>query len=82
MNRERYLYFTTEEMLCIPAEEISDIRQLAEAPLVSVVVMTRNHQEYIVQAVESIVAQEIDFHPGSASLGSSGSLGCGNDHVS
>ena len=27
-------------------------------------------------------AQEIDFHPGSASLGSSGSLGCGNDHVS
>ncbi|MAC20746.1 MAG: tRNA lysidine(34) synthetase TilS [Phycisphaerae bacterium] len=26
-------------------------------------------------------AEEIDFHPGSASLGSSGSLGCGNDHA-
>ena len=61
MDRERYPYFTTEEMLRIPAEEISDIRQFAEAPLVSVVVMTRNHQEYIVQAVESIVVQEADF---------------------
>ena len=55
---------TQQEMLKIPAEEISDPSQLNPtplAPLVSVVMMTRNHQNYIRQAVESVINQEVNF---------------------
>jgi glycosyltransferase involved in cell wall biosynthesis len=49
------------EMLKIPAEEISDPSQFNPTPLVSVVMMTRNHQDYIRQAVESVLNQEVNF---------------------
>ena len=52
---------TQQEMLKIPAEEISDPSQLNPTPLVSVVMMTRNHQDYIRQAVESVINQEVNF---------------------
>lgn len=52
---------TQEEMLKIPAEEISDPSWLNHTPLVSVVMMTRNHQDYIRQAVESVINQEVNF---------------------
>ncbi|WP_272055917.1 glycosyltransferase [Nodularia spumigena] len=48
-------------MLKIPAEEISKPSHLISTPLVSVVMMTRNHQDYIKQAVESVINQEVNF---------------------
>jgi glycosyltransferase involved in cell wall biosynthesis len=50
-----------EEMLAIPAVEISDLSQISTAPLVSVVVITYNHEAYIEQAIEGILAQQCDF---------------------
>ncbi len=54
-------FITKEEMLSVPAVEISSCEKLAAAPLVSVAMMTRNHQDYIAQAIESVIAQECDF---------------------
>ena len=52
---------TQIEMREIPAEEISCQEQLPIKPLVSVVMMTRNHESFIIQAVESVVGQQCDF---------------------
>jgi glycosyltransferase involved in cell wall biosynthesis len=52
---------TPEEMLAIPAYEISDLSQIPSAPLVSVIVITYNHEAYIEQAIEGILAQQCDF---------------------
>jgi glycosyltransferase involved in cell wall biosynthesis len=54
-------FITPEEMLAIPAVEISDLSRIAPAPLVSVVVLTYNHEAYIAQNIESILAQQCDF---------------------
>ena len=54
-------YITLEEMRDIPAEEISDHDKLPQTPLVSVVLITYNHENFISQAVESVIAQQSDF---------------------
>lgn len=50
-----------EEMLRIPAEEISVPDKLPDAPIVSIAMMTRNHESFITQAVESVAEQQCDF---------------------
>lgn len=52
---------TREEVLAIPAYEISDLGQIAPEPLVSVIVITYNHEAYIEQTIEGILAQQCDF---------------------
>ncbi len=54
-------FITRDEMLTIPAVEISDLSQISTAPLVSVAVLTYNHEAYIEQAIEGILAQQCDF---------------------
>jgi glycosyltransferase involved in cell wall biosynthesis len=48
-------------MLAVPAQEISDLRRMAQHPLVSVIVVTYNHEAYIAQNIEGILAQQCDF---------------------
>jgi len=52
---------TREEMLALPAYEVSDLGQIPPDPLVSVIVITYNHGAYIEQAIEGILAQQCDF---------------------
>ena len=55
-------YITTKaEMRKILAEEISNQKELPQDPMVSVVMMTHNHEGYITQAVESVAEQQCDF---------------------
>jgi glycosyltransferase involved in cell wall biosynthesis len=54
-------FITGDEMLAIPASEISDLNQIPSAPLVSVIMITYNHEAYIEQAIEGILAQQGDF---------------------
>lgn len=54
-------FITRDEMLTIPAVEISDLSQISTAPLVSVTVITYNHEAYIEQTIEGILAQQCDF---------------------
>ena len=52
---------TKEKMLSVPAVEISSSEELVADPMVSVAMMTWNHEEYIAQAIESVIAQECGF---------------------
>jgi len=54
-------FITQDEMLAIPAQEISDQSQIAPEPLVSVIVVTYNHEAYIAQNIKGILAQQCDF---------------------
>src|SRR5208337_5507031 len=54
-------FITPDEMLAIPAQEISDPSQIAPEPLVSVIVVTYNHEAYIAQNIEGILAQQCHF---------------------
>ena len=54
-------WITRGEMMAIPASEVSDPTQLTPAPVVSVLMMTRNHEAYLMQAVESVLAQQCPF---------------------
>lgn len=45
----------------LDVHEVSNIEKLARQPLVSVLVITYNHSEYLATAVESIIAQECEF---------------------
>jgi glycosyltransferase involved in cell wall biosynthesis len=49
------------EMLAIPAREISDLTQVSPNPLVSVLVLTYNHEAYIEDTIQGILAQQCDF---------------------
>ena len=53
-------WITREEMLQIPAQETSQSAHLCTSPSVSVLMMTRNHQDYLEQAVQSVLSQDID----------------------
>jgi glycosyltransferase involved in cell wall biosynthesis len=50
-----------KEMLAIPAIETSDMGLIPSDPLVSVIMITYNHEAYIEQAIEGILAQRCDF---------------------
>jgi len=45
----------------IPCEEISDPAVLVKTPLVSVKMITYNHEAYIAQAIEGVLQQKTDF---------------------
>lgn len=45
----------------IPSQEISDPAVLSKNPLVSVYMITYNHEPYIAQAIEGVLIQETDF---------------------
>lgn len=51
-------WITREKMLAIPALEISDPTRLLLHPVVSVLMMTRQHQAYLEQAVVSVLTQK------------------------
>ena len=59
MTEDRYL--DRAAMLAIPAEELSDPALLCQKPVVSVLMLAFNHADYIVQAVESVMAQVAEF---------------------
>jgi glycosyltransferase involved in cell wall biosynthesis len=61
MREEMSNVIKKDEMLLIPAEEISSPEKLPLQPVVSVVMMTRNHAKYIEQAVDSVIAQKCGF---------------------
>ena len=48
-------------MLEIPAHEISDLSQIPAEPLVSIIVITYNHEAYVRETIEGILAQKCDF---------------------
>jgi glycosyltransferase involved in cell wall biosynthesis len=52
---------TREEMLAIPAYEISDLSLIPPEPLVSVLVITYNHEAYIEETIQGILAQQCHF---------------------
>ena len=54
-------FMTREEMWAIPAREISDPARLAAEPMVSVLMMTYNHEPLIAEAIRGVVEQECDF---------------------
>jgi len=53
-------WINLQEMKSIPAVETSDESVFSFIPTVSVLVMTRNHADYLHECIESIVSQ--DFH--------------------
>jgi len=54
------LYFTKQDFRRIPATEISNVSADVR-PLVSVLMITWNHEEHIAQAVEGILSQQCGF---------------------
>jgi glycosyltransferase involved in cell wall biosynthesis len=57
-EQEKYLNFNIDEILC---QEISDPDALVREPVVSVTMITYNHEPYIAQAIEGVLLQEVDF---------------------
>lgn len=45
----------------IPCRELSDVSSLCRNPLVTVRIVTYNHERYICQAIESVMAQRTNF---------------------
>jgi glycosyltransferase involved in cell wall biosynthesis len=54
-------YISHEDMMSIPAMEVGDASKLAANPVVTVIMMTYNHEPYIAQAIEGVVMQQCDF---------------------
>jgi glycosyltransferase involved in cell wall biosynthesis len=57
---EQHLYLSVQDFQSVPAEEMSAMSKGPE-PLVSVLMITHNHEAHIVQAIESIVSQQCEF---------------------
>ncbi len=53
-------WINSEQMKAIPADETSDESVFNYFPTVSVLVMTRNHADYLKESIQSILSQ--DFH--------------------
>lgn len=47
--------------MSIPCKETSDAGRLCRAPVVSVVMITYNHENFIREAIEGVVSQQTDF---------------------
>jgi glycosyltransferase involved in cell wall biosynthesis len=54
-------YISHEDMMRIPATEVSNPSKIAAEPVVSVIMMTYNHEPYIAQAIEGVITQQCDF---------------------
>jgi len=54
-------YITHQDMMGIPAWEMSDFSKLAANPVVSVILTTYNHEKYAAQAIEGVIMQQCDF---------------------
>ncbi|MGA2541420.1 MAG: glycosyltransferase [Verrucomicrobiota bacterium] len=54
-------YFSHEDMMSIAAREVSDPSKLAANPVVSVIMITYNHDKYVEQAIKGIITQRCDF---------------------
>jgi len=54
-------FITRDEMLSIPSLEISDPIRLVSEPLVSVVVITYNHEAFIEENIRGVLDQKCDF---------------------
>jgi glycosyltransferase involved in cell wall biosynthesis len=52
-------WITRPQMLAIPTRVVADAGRLDPVPLVSVLMMTRNHQAYLEQAVASVLSQDL-----------------------
>lgn len=50
-----------DESAAIPCSEVSDSARLCKEPLVSVIMITYNHEPYIRDAIEGVVSQRTDF---------------------
>jgi len=50
-----------EDMMSIPAREVTDPSELASNPIVSVIMLAYNHEPYIAQAIEGVVMQQCSF---------------------
>lgn len=61
MNNLPGVWIEKKEMQSIPATEYSASSHSPENPLVSVLMMTRNHEGFLQEAVESVVQQRCDF---------------------
>jgi len=59
--RREPLPVLAEDPLSIPCIETSDAGRLCAHPLVSVLMITYNHESYIRQAIEGVMMQETDF---------------------
>jgi glycosyltransferase involved in cell wall biosynthesis len=57
-NTIRHLRFKVDE---IPFHEISDPELLCKAPLVSIMMITYNHEPYITQAIAGVLKQKTEF---------------------
>ncbi|MCU0598934.1 MAG: glycosyltransferase [Desulfobacterales bacterium] len=55
------MFISDREMLDIPATEEGGGSQLVENPLVSVILITYNHDEFIAEAIEPVLRQKTDF---------------------
>lgn len=51
----------SSDVLDVPCIEQSDVERLCKHPLVSVLMVTYNHERYIRQAIDGVVMQETDF---------------------
>jgi glycosyltransferase involved in cell wall biosynthesis len=60
-NKDMIGTITRDAMQKIAAEEISASGELVSNPMVSVVMMTRNHDKFISQAIDSVISQNCDF---------------------
>ncbi|MFC1761264.1 glycosyltransferase [Planctomycetota bacterium] len=58
MKTKEYPIINADE---IPCQEISDPAVLSKTPLVSVKMITYNHEPYIAQAIEGVLMQKTDF---------------------
>ena len=58
IERNEHHSFKADE---IPCREISDPFVLSKNPLVSVKMITYNHEPYIAQAIEGVVTQETGY---------------------
>jgi glycosyltransferase involved in cell wall biosynthesis len=54
-------YMTRDQMLLIPAEESGDRPTDSSRPLVSVIMMAYNHEEYIGEAINGVIMQQCPF---------------------